>query len=247
MVTLRDTFTELNRLSTLVRNNFKDIALGAVEEFFKPFFSVTDGTFIDKQGKERNLKQLIEEANGDIGFVDRYLMTMSSSGDLLLQLFNAVVGKAKADARYNTIDDLQEITRLMLDANEMGIRDFEWMFEKDRDGHKTGNYISAVNTGQYEKDKQEFLEQLEQEYGINPSGEKAKEKRNKRKAWFETHGKMKGFKANPTMYSNPEFDKLTPNQRVILDRYMQIKQRYDKRIPSNKTSISRAIQMRRTS
>jgi hypothetical protein len=40
--------------------------------------------FIDKTGKERTLKDLIEEANGDIGFVDKYLETMSTSSDVLL-------------------------------------------------------------------------------------------------------------------------------------------------------------------
>lgn len=246
IVTLKDAYDELSSLYKLVKGRYKDIALDSIEEFFKPFFGI-EGKFTDSQGKEKSLRELIEEASGDIGFTDRYLMTMSLSGDMLLQLFDEVVKKAKANARYDTIEDLKSITKLMLDAEEKGITSFEWMFEKDDEGHKTGNYISSVNVGQYEKEKREFLEQLEKDYGINPTGEKAKEKRKKRKEWLQSHGKMFGTKANEAMYHNSEFDRLSTAQKEVLNEFMRIKQKFDKRLPANKVSSSRAIQMRRTS
>ena len=242
IVTLKSAYDELASLDKLVRDKFKDVAFEAIENFFKPFFGV-EGKFTDSTGKERSLRELIQEANGDIGFVDRYLITMSNSGDLLLQLFDEVVKKAKADARYDTIEDIKEITRLMLDAEEKGITSFDWMYEKDSEGKKTGNYISAINTGQWEKDRDEFFKKLEEDYGLNPSGAEAKQKKANRKAWFEAHGRMR---PEAKMYHNPVFDTLTSAQKEILDRFMQLKQKMDKRLPSNKTSLTRAIQMRRT-
>lgn len=246
IVTLKSAYDDLASLDKLVRDKFKDVAFEAIENFFKPFFGV-EGKFTDSQGKERSLRELIEEASGDIGFVDRYLMTMSNSGDLLLQMFDEVVKKAKANARYETIEDLKQITRLMLKAEEMGITSFDWMYEKDSEGHKTGNYISAINAGQYEKDREEFLQMLEEEYGLNPTGKQAKEKRAKRKAWMQAHSKMFGMKPDAVLYHNPEFDNLSPAQREILDEFMKLKQKFDKRLPSGKMTATRAIQMRRTS
>lgn len=245
--TLKQVYDELASLHNLIKDRFKSVALDSIEEFFAPFFNVEGGKFIDKTGKERTLRQLIEEAVGDIGFCDRYLQTMSVSGDLLLQLFDEVVKKAKANAHNNTISDLHDIIKLMLDAEENGITSFEWMYEKDNKGHKTGNYITAVNTGQYEKDKKEFLEQLDKEYGINPTGEKAREKKKRRKQWLSTNGRMYGTKPNPNIYRNAEFDNLTKAQHDVLNEFMRLKQKFDKRIPTNKTSSSKAIQMRRTS
>ena len=241
-VTLKSAYDELASLDKLVRDKFKDVAFEAIENFFKPFFTV-EGKFTDHTGKERSLRELIQEANGDIGFVDRYLMTMSNSGDLLLQLFDEVVKKAKANARYDTIEDLKEITRLMLDAEELGITSFDWMYEKDAEGKKTGNYISSINAGQWERDKDEFFKKLEDEYGINPSGAEAKKKKAERKAWFEEHGRLR---PDSSLYHNPAFDRLTDAQKRILDKFMQLKQKMDRRLPSNKTSLTRAIQMRRT-
>lgn len=245
-VTLTSAYRELAALYSLVKDKFKDVALDSVEEFFKPFFSV-EGTFYDSQGKERTLRQLIEEANGDIGFVDRYLMTMSNSGDMLLQLFDEVVKKAKANARYSTIDDMQDITRLMLDAREKGVTDFSFLYERDNEGHKTGNYISEVNTGQYEKDKADFLRQLNEEYGINPTGKAAKEKAAKRKEWMKSHGRRYGTQPNPDMYHNPAFDRMTTAQKDVYSAFMKMKQKFDKRIPASKVVPFKAIQMRRTS
>jgi len=244
---LKQVYDELASLHNLIKDRFKNTALDSIEAFFAPFFNVEGGKFIDRTGKEKTLRQLIEEADGDIGFTDRYLQTMSVSGDLLLQMFDDVVKKAKADARYNTISDLHDIIKLMLDAEEKGITSFDWMYEKDSQGRKTGNYISAVNIGQFERDKQEFLKQLEEDYGINPTGEKAKEKKAKKKEWLSKNGRMYGTKPNPDVYRNTEFDRLSSDQKEILNEFMRLKQKYDKRLPSSKTTASRAIQMRRTS
>lgn len=244
--TIGTAYRELSALRDLVKSRYKQVALDSIEEFFKPFFGV-EGTFIDGSGKERTLRQLIEEANGDIGFVDAYFMTMSNSGDLLLQLFDEVVKKAKADARYNTIDDVRDVIKLMLEAKDKGITSFEWMFEHDSNGKKTGNYVSAVNTGQFEKEKREFFKALEEEYGKNPRGEMAKQKIARRKAWIQEHSVFFGAKPNAQLYHNPEFDRLTKDQKDILLKFMKLKQKFDNRLPSNKVSSTKAIQMRRTS
>lgn len=244
--TLKTAHRELANVRDLVKGRYKSVAFDSVEEFFKPFFNVK-GKFIDSLGRERTLRQLIEEASGDIGFIDTYFMTMSSSGDLLLQLFDDVVQRAKGYARNDTIEDMHYIIRLMLKAQDAGITSFEWMFEHDSDGRKTGNYISSVNVGQFEKEKREFLKSLDEKYGENPRGEEARKKIKERKAWIDSHSVFFGSKPNASVYRNKEFDRLSAKQKEILMEFMQLKQKFDKRIPPSKVSTTRAIQMRRTS
>lgn len=244
--TFRDVHNELSALYGRIKNKFKQIALDSVEEFFSPFFT-EDGKIIDRTGRETTLRQLIEEANGDIGFVDKYLMTMSSSSDVLLQLFDEVVKKAKANARYDTIKDIEDILKVMLNAQDKGITSFEWLYEHTSDGKKTGNYISKVNIGQFEKDRKEFYESLDKEYGKNPTGVAAKEKIKRKREWMKAHSVLFGSRPDPRAYHNTAFDNLTSAQKEILEQFMALKQKFDKRLPANKVSTTRAIQMRRTS
>lgn len=244
---LHSLFQDLNSLNSQVEGRFKDLAITSFENFLKPFFDLQGQTFKDKNGKTITLREAIMEANGDIGLLDRYLQTMSTSGDIILQMFNAVVSKAKGKARNSTIDDIAYITRLQIEAAEQGITDFEFMFERDSEGHKTGNYISEVNRGQYKKEKQEFLDALDKKYGVNPRGKNSILKTQERREWYKTHssGVLNNDIPNATMYHNSEYDKLSAKQKEFIRKYKELKARMDKRYPPNKIDSNKAIQRRR--
>lgn len=242
--TLQSVFKNLAAVDRQIKGTFKDLALESCEKFLAPFFSVT--SFIDKTGKERTLKDLIEEANGDIGFVDKYLETMSTSSDVLLQLFDSVNKKARGNARTSTITDINEVKRLMLEAADQGIDDFEFAFEKDNEGHKTGNYISQINYGQFNKDKKEFYDKLDDEYGKYPKGSKAIEKINRRKAWISEHcSDLFGNKPNVKMYQNSAYTGMDSAKKDFLKKFLELKHKFDKRLPEDKIVANRAIQKRR--
>lgn len=243
---LHSLFDSLNSLNTHIRGRFENLAIDSFENFLKPFFD--QQVFVDKHGKRQTLREAIEEANGDISFIDRWLQTMSTSGDIILQLFDSIVKKAKNNARIQTIEDIREIMQLQMEAEEAGITDYEFMFEKDKNGHKTGNYISDVNYGQYKEDFNEMIASLDEKYGQNPKGEESRLKAQERKAWLRTHAQsiLEGDEPNEAMYHNPEYDKLTPKQKEILQKYKALKNKFDKRYPKNRVSSNRAIQRRKT-
>lgn len=56
-------------------------------------------------------------------------------------------------------------------AESYGITSFEWMFEKDKNGKKTGNYIGEINYSQFEQDYKELMDSLDKKYGRNAKGE----------------------------------------------------------------------------
>lgn len=243
---IQSLFDDLNSLNVHIKGRFESLALDAFENFLKQFFDKE--VFIDKHGKEQTLREAIEEANGDISFIDRWLQTMSTSGDIILQLFNKIVQKSKHDARIKTINDIRDIMLLQDEAEKAGITDFEYFFEKDNEGHKTGNYISEVNYGQYRKDFNDMIEALDKKYGENPRGEQSRLKAQERKTWLRAHAQsiLEGDEPNANVYHNSEYDKLSPKQKEILQKYLAIKRKFDKRYPKNRVNSVKAIQRRKT-
>ena len=243
---LHSLFDSLNSLNTHIRGRFENLALDAFENFLKAFFD--QEVFVDKYGKQQTLREAIEEANGDISFIDRWLQTMSTSGDIILQLFDSIVKKAKNKARLQTIEDIRDIVQLQMEAEEAGITDFEYFFEKDNEGYKTGNYISEVNKGQYRKDFNEMIRSLDEKYGENPKGEASRLKAKERRDWLKTHAQsiLEGDEPNARVYHNSEYDKLSTKQKEILNKYKALKRQFDKRYPKNRVNSDRAIQRRKT-
>lgn len=242
--------SELNNLVSNLGRRYATTAMPMFAQFLKPFLGdELVVPFGRNAGKKITVEDLIKEADKDISFTDRWLDSMADSSDLLLQLFDAVVKKAHDIARLNTIEEIRSIQALRQKAESYGITDFEWMFEKDSNGHKTGNYISEINEGQFDVDRKQLEKDLDEKYGTNPTGADAKAKIDERNQWYATHT-LQLFgdaQADPQVYHNSDFDNLTENQREIYDEIIKIKEKYDKYLPNNRVSKTKAIQQRKNS
>lgn len=238
---------ELNNLSSSLAETFFRHAKPALIAFFKPFFGelVTIKSGPNK-GDSITVEKLIERANSDISITDLWLDSMGDSADTLLQLFDAAVKKAKDNAREETIRNITAIQALRIDAERLGITDFEYIFERDSEGNKTGNYISEVNYGQYQLDRKNFIEEVNKKYGKNPTGEQAKNKIEEIRAWNKIHT-ISFSQPNPDFYHNKEYDKLQGTDKMkILNRFYDIKGRFDALLPGNRVSLTKAIQLRKS-
>lgn len=248
LVNIQEVLKELNNLSNQLAGRYTRMAMPAFAEFLKPFMGeeivVPFGKYA---GTKMSVESLLSEAQSDISLMDRWLDSMADSADMLLQLFDAAVKKAKDTARLQTLDDIREIQRFREKAEGMGITDFDWMFERDDEGHKSGNYISEVNFAQFEKDLREFEAGLEEKYGRNPTGEEAVLKMVERNDWLKTHAiSMFGTpQPNPAMYRNSAYDRLTENQKTILSEFLALKDRFDAKLPKTRVARNKAIQMRK--
>jgi len=162
VVSMSEMINELDSLSNQIAERYAIYSKKAITEFFRPFFGeeiiMTTGS---RKGEKINVEAVIAEASKDISFTDLYLDSMGNSSDLFLQMFDAVAKKANDNARLKTISDADEITRLRLIAEENGITNYEWMFEKDSKSRKTGNYISEYNVGAFREAKQDFINSLD--------------------------------------------------------------------------------------
>ena len=248
LVNIQEVLKELNNLSNQLAGRYTRMAMPAFAEFLKPFIGeeivVPFGKYA---GTKMSVESLLSEAPKDISFMDRWLDSMADSADVILQAYDAAVKKAKDTARLQTLDDIREIQKFREKAEGMGITDFDWMFERDDEGHKSGNYISEVNFAQFEKDLREFEAGLEEKYGRNPTGEEAVLKMVERNDWLKTHAiSMFGTpQPNPAMYRNSAYDRLTENQKTILSEFLALKDKFDDKLPKTRVARNKAIQMRK--
>lgn len=247
MISVPEVIKELNSYSHQLTRKFNTAAMTAFAEFLKPFLGENIvAPFGKYAGQEVSVDLLLKEANSDISFLDRWLDSMADSSDTLLQLFDSAVKKQKDIARLETIDLLKEIESLRIEAESKGITSFDWMFETDNEGNRSGDYISEVNNAQFNKDLEEFEEYLKDKYGKNPKGELAKQKIQERRAWMSIHStNILIPKANIKLYRNIAYDSLSTVQKDILNRYLILKERLDSKLPENRVDKLKAIQMRR--
>ncbi len=248
LVNIQEVLKELNTLSNQLAGRYTRMAMPAFAEFLKPFMGeeivVPFGKYA---GTKMSVDELLREAPKDISFMDRWLDSMADSSDVILQAYDAAVKKAKDTARLQTLDDIREIQKFREKAEGTGITDFDWMFERDNEGHKSGNYISEVNFAQFQKDLREFEAGLEEKYGRNPTGEEAVLKMVERNDWLKTHAiSMFGTpQPNPAMYRNRAYDRLTKNQKTILSEFLALKDKFDAKLPKTRVARNKAIQMRK--
>ena len=248
-VTVEDTMKELNHIMNLVASEYMSVAKNKFAEFLKPFLGEEITIEMGKnKGQKVKVRDILDAVDSDISFMDRWLDAMGDSSDILLQAFDAIVKRAVDNARYATIKNIRKIQALRMKAESLGITNFDWMFETYDDGTKTGNYISEVNDEQFWRDYREKLDELDKKYGKNARGAQATLKIQEREAWLKTHAKIGLFgdiSADPTLYRNKDFDRLTANQKTIREEFLKLKEELDDKLPADKTNLYRAIQIRK--
>lgn len=89
---------------------------------------------------------MLVETDHDINMMSRWLESLSRVDDLPSQLIDAAVKKKKHTARFETINISKEIFAAMIELEKSGIKNTDWMFERDKEGNITGNYISEVDS-----------------------------------------------------------------------------------------------------
>lgn len=254
-ISLGELVDKLNTLSKKIANQYQQKALPAFAEFIRPILGDSVQTIMNDPNSKVPIETLLKVAEGDISLLDRWLDSLGDSSDIMLRTMDKLIKNAKDDARIEAIDIIKEIQILMKKAENAGIKNFEWMFEVDNTGKKTGNYISEYNYGQYEKDYQQMLDNLDEKYGKNASGDKAKEKIKEKKEWLKTYtkelkeeqsdGSIKVTRIPNERYKNSAFSSLSSTQRNLLDKFMKIKNKLDSNYPPNRVYANRAIQIRK--
>lgn len=241
----------LDNTSTLLGDLFvkySNVSMPLFVDFIKPFvgesITVPFGKF---KGKTMTAEDLVKVADKDISFFDRWLDSMADSSDYMLKVMDQAVKKSKENARLETINVLKQLQAATIRLEQAGVKNTDWMFERDSKGNLTGNYISEINQGLFKEKVREMFKSLNEKYGHNPVGIMAENYKRERQAWFDANMEVVSGKKVPklSIYGNKVFQNLNAAQKRYYDEVMEIKSKLDSYLPDKYTTLTNAVKIRK--
>lgn len=227
---------------------YNDVSMPLFVDFIKPFVGenimIPFGKF---KGKVIKAEDLVKMADEDISFFDRWLDSMADSSDYMLKVMDQAVKKSKEQARLRTIDVMKQLQAATIKLEKAGIKNTDWMFERDSKGNLSGNYISEINQALFKEKVREMFKSLNEKYGKNPVGENAEKYKKERQAWFDTNMEIVNGKKVPKMsiYGNKQYQRLNAAQKEYYDTVMNIKSQLDSYLPEKYTTLTNAVKIRK--
>lgn len=227
---------------------YNDVSMPLFVDFIKPFVGenimIPFGKF---KGKVIKAEDLVKMADEDISFFDRWLDSMADSSDYMLKVMDQAVKKSKEQARLRTIDVMKQLQVATIKLEKAGIKNTDWMFERDSKGNLSGNYISEINQALFKEKVREMFKSLNEKYGKNPVGENAEKYKKERQAWFDANMEIVNGKKVPKMsiYGNKQYQRLNAAQKEYYDTVMNIKSQLDSYLPEKYTTLTNAVKIRK--
>lgn len=227
---------------------YNDVSMPLFVDFIKPFVGenimIPFGKF---KGKVIKAEDLVKMADEDISFFDRWLDSMADSSDFMLKVMDQAVKKSKEQARLRTIDVMKQLQAATIKLEKAGIKNTDWMFERDSKGNLSGNYISEINQALFKEKVREMFKSLNEKYGKNPVGEDAEKYKKERQAWFDANMEIVNGKKVPKMsiYGNKQYQRLNAAQKEYYDTVMNIKSQLDSYLPEKYTTLTNAVKIRK--
>lgn len=241
----------LDNVTTLIDDlyiKYTKSAMPVFVDFIKPFTGESIVVPFGKyQGKTTTAEELVKIADKDISFFDRWLDSMADSSDTMLKVMDQAVKKSKEQARLRTIDVQKILESALIKLEQSGVKNTEWMFERNSKGEKTGKYISDVNQSLFKERMSAMFKDLNERYGRNPVGEDAENYKKDRQAWFDSNMEIVNNKKIPklSIYTSLDFQRLTTAQRQYYDTVMDIKAKLDSYLPDKYTKLTNTIKIRK--
>ena len=206
---VRDYFNDNMSLITRALNLYNMYANDMVIKYWEPILG--DRLLIDKGWFKKNPRQytteeLLNMDVNDISWFDLWTDSMAHSGNYLLRGIDHIVKEKHNNARLRTIELFKKISSLTKDLEDSGIKNQDWMFERDKNGKRTGYYIKSIDSVRYNRERLSIPENMLAE-------------------WDKTHPIEN--------YYTEEFKKLNSKQRAYYNEFIKLKRELDSLLPSN--------------
>lgn len=247
---LQDCMATVTGIVGLLDAGYQAVAKPLFAQAIEPI--IGDGitlTMGKHKGRKITVDEILSKSDRDISFWDRWLDSAADSQDYMIKIIDQMVKKAKNTARLKTIDYKKRIMAAGIRLEQAGVIGFDWMFEYDEKGHKTGKYIAEYNWKQYNEDKKAFMKSLDDRYGEVPTDpDKYIAKNRELKQWTTIHLSKDhdgDTVPNPRLYRNPAFEKLSAAQKEFYHEMMSIKKDLDDLLPDHVTYLRNAIKIRK--
>lgn len=231
-IELESSLSDLSMLIQKAENEYNQAARPLFLKFLRQFTSDLEGRTIRNQVvNEEFLDNMLLESQKDIGFFDRWLISMVESSDLMLRLLETPVKNARFLARSKANETVRQIQKAQ-EVLEAAGHTTEFLYELDDKGVPTGRYIQELNWTEYNKRKDKF----EKELLVKNKNSKDASYWKAYWQWMnentvEVDGKRLPSKAK---YANKAYQNLTPAQKTYYDYMIGLKEKLDKLLPDNK-------------
>ena len=139
--------TELSKFSRVVDSVLEEAQKNAVDltSDFLEQFEDDEARKIPwgkRKGQETSIKDELKRMQNDINLYDFYLDAMADCPDKIMRLTDKAIKVAKTTIREEATDLMRQIKKEAALLNASGVRDFSWMYKRDKNGRKTVNYIT---------------------------------------------------------------------------------------------------------
>lgn len=240
---------EMGSLISEIDNMWKEQAINQCSFMLRGYFGADIITKINSLNdtKYKSVSDILRNAESDISFLDTFMDSMAASNDFILKAADQIVKKRKEEDRLESVADSKDIIAMGIKLRQAGVNNFDFLYEKDKDGKFTGNYISKYNYGKYEKDMNEFAEYIKDKYKDKSL---SKDDMSKEIAdWRAVH--TNGFNEPADSYINDDFRRLEAEggpkyefYKSFMDKFEELK----KILPTyamGKISPNMAVQIRK--
>lgn len=256
----KDAVNTLDELYSTFINKFSNEALSKFVDFVKLYVNEDDIMIKNKDGKlvKTSIEYVIKNAASDTTSLQYWLTTMADNPDILLQIFNKIYKKQITEKNLNTIEVSQRIMSLGKEFEGRGLTDYSFMFEDDKRHYVGVDIRDGVNVAcdrsAYERAKKEYYKTLDAKYGKYPAfgSKEYKEKKAAMQKWITDNSIMvtesNGYKHYIPSYKKypSKYESFTPVQKEFYDRWLEIKEELDSKLPNKVTTLFSSIKIRKS-
>lgn len=262
-ITLLKAFNNVNEQLDELRNLFEEKKFNHVKDLFTDVLGenatvreIENNKFTGRTIKV-SIENLLKYAPIDNDFMSRFLVTYQHNPDQFIQAVKFIVTEANDKTRQQLIDKSQEIIALGIKYEKLGIKDYDWMFEGDKQNYINHLVIEgkdySYDLAAYKQAKADFVKQLDEKYGEHPEigTEDYKNKNEELNTWInqntteiEIDGQMKSIPM-PSKYPS-RYNSLTQTQKDFYNEWMAIKEELDSYIPKTATHTTNTIKIRKS-
>lgn len=241
----------LNDTAALIadlRAEYNKVAMPLFLDFLKPFIgNQVEISFGKYKGKTMAIEDLMTAVDKDISIFDRWLDSMADSSDIILRVVDQAVKRSKENARTETLNIMKQLQAATIKLERAGIKDTDWMFERDNNGDMTGYYISEINWPLFKEKRDEFIKSLDEKYGKVPIGEDAIRYNREQWDWIKNNMERVDGKMVPklSLYTNSKFNQLSNAQKEYYNIVMDVKAKLDSYLPEKSTNLLNAVKIRK--
>lgn len=229
---IKEELFETSKILNALDNGYKKLALKSFIEKFKGF----DFLPPKYRNNEENLEQLLEEADRDISIVSRWVNAMGDTNDDLLKIMDRYIKESQETARLESEEDIKMLINLDEELKKAGIKDTDWMYEKDNSGNPTGNIVQYKNYGKFNIAKTKFFADLDSNY-FSKAGLTEEEKNIEMLDWDMT--KYKAYQKEIAEWFDANSQPLPDVDSVIIKRVEEIYNRFVPKSERNQDNLNR--------